>query len=1099
MILSPLFRIPLSAKLLAGAAVAGLPAIPAFAQDTGSAGPSEEQTPPQTLPETRDGSGPDGAGSGGSTGIVVQARRLRGQLDVEQDPILELGEEEIAAEGVTSIADLITQISAQTGSNRGRGSGRPIILINGIRVGSFREFSNYPPEALERLEVFPEEVAQRFGFAPDRRVINLILKDNYRNAEVEFEFEGPSRGGYHQREQELGFLQISNGARINVNLEASDTSLMTEDERDIIQTDGAVSDVAGDPDQAPFRGLVTDSRSLEGNISWAKAFIESGTSVSANANYARNDFRSPQGLNTVVLTDAAGDSVLRTFGADTPLEQSGSSDTLSTSGSLTKPVNAFRLTSTFDASLSESTQNVNQRFDTSGLQADALSGALALDGDLPSSADAGFDTAVTRTISASTLTTLRGPVANLPAGEVLTTFDVGYNWTNLESSDTRGGLPVDLTRGAVSTGMNIVVPITSRRNGFADALGSFTLNAQIGAEHLSDFGTLGDYTVGLNWKPFDNLDLSATYITRDVAPGLTSLGNPEIEFLNVPVFDFVNGETVLATVTTGGNPNLLAETQRDWKFAANWQLPFWEGARFTVEYVRNRSDDVTRGFPTVTEDIEAAFPDRITRDAGGTLTAVDRRFVTFSETRADRLNLGLFLRGSIGAGQQGGRPGGRGGGRPTGAPSTATTPTAAPAAAPAAQAQPEGGRPAGAPAGRPGGGPPSAEQRAAFMEFRTRICADDGLEVLQRLIEANANGEDLSGTIPGFDAQRFERLLSRVRDENGDIDPERLSRVRTRICSFDPEAMGRRSGPAADGEGADGEASGGDTRGPGRRGFGRGGAGRGGPGGGPGGDGFAAFRAIACADDGVERIKALIARIDAGEDVSDELPGFDPSMSGMMIDRLRDADGNVSDERIARLRARFCSDESGGASGQGSGGPPSGAQSGGPPAGFNPLARRSFPGFRYFVSANHSIELKNDVLIAPGFDRLDQLDGQSTLAFGQPRHSTRVEAGIFGQGVGMRFSARYTGETRLEGSVGTSDILVGDLATFNLRVFAEVGQLTGRNDGILKNLRISLRADNVFDAQRRIVDENGDTPINYQPFLVDPVGRFVGVDIRKLF
>jgi len=1074
MTLSSLSCLSLSAKLLASAAAVALPAIPALAQDTGANEPSEQQVPQQTEPQTR-----DEADSGAATGIVVQARRLRGQLDVEQDPILELGEEEIAAEGVTSIADLITQITNQTGSNRGRGSGRPIILINGIRVGSFREFSNYPPEALERLEVFPEEVAQRFGFAPDRRVINLILKENYRNAEVEFEFEGPSRGGYHQREQEFGFLQISNGARININLEASDTSLLTEDERDIIQTDGSVSDVVGDPDQAPFRSLVSDNRSLEGNISWAKAFIDSGTSVSANANYARTDFRSLQGLNSVVLTDAAGNSVLRTFGAETPLEQRGSTDTFSTSGSLTKPVNAFRLTSTFNASLSESTQNVNQRFDTSDLQADALSGALALDGDLPTSADAGFDTALTRTIAASSLTTLRGPVVTLPGGEVLTTFDVGYNWTNLESSDTRGGLPVDLTRGALSTGMNIVVPITSRRNGFADALGSFTFNAQIGAEHLSDFGTLGDYTVGLNWKPFDNLDLSATYITREVAPDLTSLGNPQVEFLNVPVFDFVNGETVLATVTTGGNPDLLAETQRDWKFAANWQLPFWEGARFTAEYVRNRSDDVTRGFPTVTEEIEAAFPGRITRDANGVLTAVDRRFVTFAETRADRLNLGLFFRGSIGAGQQGGRPGGRqgGGARPSGRP---TGNSGGPP--PAGQAQRPGGRPQGAAAGRPGGGPPSAEQRAAFMEFRTRICADDGLEVLQRLIEANANGEDLSDTILGFDAQRFERLLARVRDENGDIDPERLSRVRARICSFDAQSMGGRPGAAG------GDSPGGDARRPGRR-------------RGPRGEGFAAFRAIACADDGVERVKALIARIDAGEDVSDELPGFDPSVSARMIDRLRDADGNVSDERLAGLRARFCSDEAGAAAGQGAGqaagqGRP---QGGGPPAGFNPLARRSFSGFRYFVSANHTIELKNDILIAPGLDRLDQLNGQSTSGFGQPRHATRLEAGIFGQGVGTRLSARYTGETRLEGSVGTSDIFIGDLATFNLRVFAEIGQLTGRNEGILKNLRISLLANNIFDAQRRIVDENGDTPINYQPFLIDPVGRFVGVDIRKLF
>lgn len=261
------------------------------------------------------------------------------------------------------------------------------------------------------------------------------------------------------------------------------------------------------------------------------------------------------------------------------------------------------------------------------------------------------------------------------------------------------------------------------------------------------------------------------------------------------------------------------------------------------------------------------------------------------------------------------------------------------------------------------------------------------------------------------------------------------------------------------------------------------------------GEGFAAFRAIACADDGETRIRALIARIEAGEDVSDELPGFDPGMAGFIIDRLRGEDGAISSERIAGMRARFC--ESEGAEG-GQGGA---RQGGGPPPGFNPLARRNFRGFRYFLSLNHAIELENEILIAPGLAPLDQLNGQATSAFGLPRHTSRLEAGIFGGGVGMRLSARYTGETRLEGAGlgGGSDIFFDDIATFNLRVFTEVGQLVGRNEGILKNLRLSFRADNVFDAQRRIVDENGDTPTNYQPFLIDPVGRFIGVDIRKLF
>ncbi len=1056
MIPSPLSR----AALMAGACFVGVHAQPAEAQSQDSASPAASSPSAQSQ---------DSAAQSEDNGIVVQARRLRGQLDVDQAPLQELNEEDIAAEGVTSIADLIAQITAQSGSARGRGGGRPVILINGIRVGSFREFANYPPEALERLEVFPEEVAQRFGFPPDRRVINLILKDNYRNAEVELEFEGPSRGGYHQREQELGFLQIADGARINVNLEASDVSFLTEDERDIIQTEGSLSDIAGDPNPAEFRSLVADSRSLEGNVSYARAFTESGTSVSANINYARSDRRELRGLNTVLLTDADGDSVFRTFGAETPLEQVTAEDNVNISGSLTKPVNNFRLTSSFDAGLSENTQFIDRAVDTSSLQAQTLAGTLALDGALPVSAEGGFDTAFTRSWNAQTLNTLRGPLADLPGGELLATFDVGFDWQRLESTDTRNAAPVELTRGDISTGANFVIPITSRRNGFADALGSFTFNAQVGLNRLSDFGTLGDFTVGLNWEPFDNLDLSATYIEREVAPSITALGNPEVELLNVPVFDFVNGETVLASVITGGNPDLLAETQRDWKFAANWELPFWQGARFTVEYIRNRSDDVTRSFPNLTPEIEAAFPDRVTRNADGTLLAIDRRSVTFAETRADRLNFNLSFRGSIGGGQSGG-PGGRpGAGRPGGPRGAGGPPSA------------------GGPGGPPGaGGPPSAAQRAAFAEFRTRICAEDGLDVLTRLVEAASNGEDLSTIVPGFDAARFERLLARVRNEDGSVDPERLARVRERICSFDPASLGgRRGGPGAQGAGPGGRP--------------RGGLG-GRPGGGPMREGFAAFRAIACGEDGEVRIRALIARIEAGEDVSDELPGFDPSMAGFILDRLRGDDGTISSQRIAGMRARFCESE-------GEGGAPAGRNSGqssgrgGPPGGFNPLARRNFRGFRYFVTLNHSIELENEILIAPGLEPLDQLNGQATAAFGLPRHTSRLEAGIFGQGVGMRVSGRYTGSTRLDGSglPGSSDLFFDDLATLNLRIFTEVGQLVGRNDGVLKNFRLSFRVDNVFDAQRRIVDENGDTPTNFQPFLVDPVGRFIGVDIRKLF
>ncbi len=911
-----------------------------------------------------------GASSDGE--IVVRSERIRGQLLVEQAPLLELNEQDIASEGVTSIADLVTQVTNQTGSARGRGGGgRPVILVNGIRIGSFRELASYPPEALEKVEVFPEEVAQRFGFAPDRRVINLILKENYSSREIELEFEGPSRGGYTALEQEFGYLKIADGGRFNVNLEARDLSLLTESERGIIQTPGSISDVASDPDQAEFRSLVADSLALEGSVSWAKALVDSGTSLSANLNYNRNQSRSLSGLNIVQLTDGAGDSLLRTFGENDPLERRTSVDTYSTSGSLTRPLGLFRLTATADASLIESETEIDRRFDTSAFIADAASGALAVDAALPQSADAGFDVANSRNWLASSKVTARGPFAQLPAGEAIVTFDAGYGWTRIESQDTRTIGQTQLTRGDLEGGVNLVLPLTSRRNAVADALGSFTLNLSGGLDNLSDFGTLSDWSASLNWSPVDSLELTATYIEREVAPSLGNLGNPEIITLNAPVFDFTNGETVLATVTTGGNPNLLAETQRDWRFAANWQLPFWRGSRFTAEYIRNRSDDVTSGFPVLTDNIEAAFADRITRDGAGTLLAIDRRPVTFSETRSERLQFRFSTRGSWGGARPSGRPGARpGGGEARGQ---------------GRRGPPPGVGAGGAPAGEGRGGPPTEEQRAQFRQFRERICADDGLDVLTQLISAVENGEDVSAVIPNFDPQRFERILSRVRDENGEVPPERLAQFRTRFCSMDPALMRRGSGGAPPGAGA--------------------------------------------------------------------APG--------------------------------------------AGGPP-GARRGG-----NPLASgfgRDGRG-RYFVNLSHTIELENEVLIAPGLQPLDLLDGDATGAFGLPRHSTRLEAGFFRGGKGLRLSGRYTGSSRIDGTglPGSADLFFDDLVTFDVRVFANLDQLFGEQKGILKDVRIFLRADNIFDARRQVTDANGDTPINFQPFLIDPTGRFVGFDIRKLF
>jgi iron complex outermembrane recepter protein len=51
----------------------------------------------------------------------------------------------------------------------------------------------------------------------------------------------------------------------------------------------------------------------------------------------------------------------------------------------------------------------------------------------------------------------------------------------------------------------------------------------------------------------------------------------------------------------------------------------------------------------------------------------------------------------------------------------------------------------------------------------------------------------------------------------------------------------------------------------------------------------------------------------------------------------------------------------------------------------------------------------------------------------------------------------------------------------------------------LKGSRLALEVDNVFDSRQRVTDATGAVPLSYQPDLIDPRGRFIGLDFRKAF
>lgn len=572
------------------------------------------------VPTDTNGDGLDDEGE-----ILVVATRIKGQVNTVQPPVATLDEEDIASYGVSSLADLLAALAPQTGSGRGRGGdGAPVVLLNGMRISGFREMRGLPPEAIRKVEILPEEVALKYGYRPDQRVVNFILKDNFRSFGTETEVQLPGSGGYSDTKQEMTLVRIDKGARLNVTGSYESQSPLTEAERGIVQAAGS------DPLAAEYRTLLSRSKTAQLNATWARP-LGGGAGLTLNALVQRDATDSLNGLRS---SDPA-----------VPLARTTRTTTLSAGAALNKPLGDWQLTVTADGSHVES-----------GSAIDTL-------------AQLAPEQARSKTDTLTSLATLNGRPFRLPGGDASLTVKTGFAYSGIRSSDSRT-LAGDtrLTRGDSQAGFSLDLPITSRRENFGGAIGNLSLNLNGEVHHVSDFGSLTNLGGGITWAPTEKLTFTASYIGTQKAPGLSDLGGPVIVTPGVPVYDFVTGQTTLVTVTNGGNPNLKKERQHDIKLAANWDLPVVKNATLLVEYFRNKSSDTTESFPFLTPAIEAAFPGRVVRDpATGRLVAIDQSAVTFAQENSSRLRWGLNIGGNFGKPDPNARRGGRFGGMMGGA------------------------------------------------------------------------------------------------------------------------------------------------------------------------------------------------------------------------------------------------------------------------------------------------------------------------------------------------------------------------------------------------------------------------------------------------
>jgi hypothetical protein len=541
--------------------------------------------------------------------LVVTAARspaLRGSVVGDAVPEITLDQREIRALGVSSVDELLAALEPQLASGRGRGGGRPVTLVNGMRISSYSEIRDLPPEAIMRVEVLPEEVALRYGYRADQRVVNFVLRRRFRAVTVEAGATLPTAGGRAGLDGAANVLRLQGDTRSQLDVKATRSGALLESERSVRRTD---------LQSGALRSLLPQTENLSVNGVIARPLRE-GLAASLNGRFEITGAEGRLG--------PSGDPLVAAAVAD-PLRRLTDATSAHLGGGLNGAASGWRWSFTANADRAR-TRTITE-----------------------TSYDAAASAFRPPNLSRSTLTSanaealVNGSLFQLPAGPVNAALTVGVDALDLHGESSRLGVfrETDLDRQSGRAQLNLDAPIAARNGGGLRGIGALSLNFNAEVQELSDFGALTTVGGGVTWSPIEALRVIASVTNEDGAPSVQQLGDPEIATSGVRVFDFTRGETIEVTRIEGGNPNLLADNRRVLKLGMTLKPLSESDLVLRADYTRTRLRDEITSFPAATPEIEAAFPDRFVRDASGRLVQVDVRPVNLRRHDRDELRWGF--------------------------------------------------------------------------------------------------------------------------------------------------------------------------------------------------------------------------------------------------------------------------------------------------------------------------------------------------------------------------------------------------------------------------------------------------------------------------
>ncbi len=632
--------------------------------------------------------------------IVVFGRHADGALAgvTAQD---ELDRNQIDAYGLDTIGQLVEQI----GSELQPGEDGPIVLINGYQSTGINDISDLPVEAATKVQILPKAVAGRLGYAPTRRVINVMIKPNLVQVTPRAKASLATRGDAFQAEAELNLLRLSGGNRRSLVVRAIRTDPLLESQRDLIsdtaavpyalpgnvigsggpgsEIDPALSALAGTSvataavprgmarpaladfaktagsvnptDLGTYRTLVSGNDTITVNAS-ASQRLSGLTSIFVNAKFEYSSTEALRGQSQAMLVLPPRGTfspftrpVSLAYLIGDPLRSSQDVRSLDLAQVLNTRIGKFGLSARVNYAHRVIEVAGDRGYDLAALQAGIDAGLLNPFTDLAGGNLGPMRTDRTRAVTDTVNVQLStdGTLLMLPAGPLLLSAALRARLDRSASERLDSGIAARrFNRDEIGARGNLSIPL------FADDERASRITADLTGElhKHSGSGALRDYAFTLTADFGRALNLSAAFAEEEVAPPVGSVNDPFVVSENFRAYDFVRQETVLVRSISGGNPDLPIQRKRSFSVQANWRPIAGKDLVIGVDYSHLSNRDVFAALPPVSASVQLAFADRFVRDASGRLIEVDARPVTFAKEGIEKLRWSLRYRSNFGQG-----------------------------------------------------------------------------------------------------------------------------------------------------------------------------------------------------------------------------------------------------------------------------------------------------------------------------------------------------------------------------------------------------------------------------------------------------------------